>query len=718
MDLSGIRHSMSHLHSTNHSHHSIAKDIISNKPEPGPAAPPGPAEPAAAASAASGNFSGSCSQHSIKESSAYAPAAVSSGGCTGLRTGTAGAWFGSNIGTCTTVVAAAAAGGGPAAAAAAAAVGTIHGVAEAAEPVLGAANGNAACRHSMQASNSFQEPVWRPDYPGVAFQAAQAARMSHVYQSSLYSPPATNLSSPEALAGAHDHHHQQQQQQGKRVEASAAFAAEAKAQEEYSRWQQQQGRYDARLKGVNQQKQLREVEASAAFAGEAKAQEERYSWKQQQGRHYAGPKKVNHQQRQQQLERLGALTGSVADIASAARNPSGRSHGAAAGTPVTHTTPHGSDPQTQAASGAAAAATCSVADPALLKCSSDSRGFENGYRTVSSSSSSSKLATGASSSSSSNNSSSKLAAGGSSSSSNYSSGSKPGLAVVCSANLQQLLPDTHSLRSCQARFSAAATATAGGGGGPSVSNSAAGAPYQGCKSTGSSYAATNYTPEPLPCPDPTPSDSPVLSIMVGGERTTCASTASSLKLRRANARRPLTRSLTVLSSKAGLRCRHSMLTSSFLPQAPLASSAAAFPSAVAAAVPALAASMVLTPTTNFDQAPTATKFDQPNRTISRFDRHPRSRSMCIDQADYELQQLTYWWLVVDQVVDQMHGEGIGLQEQLEQLGQQQQKLQQMLHGMDQLRPVDIRNRNMKAARYGWGSWWVFWCTATPSDCIP
>jgi hypothetical protein len=28
--------------------------------------------------------------------------------------------------------------------------------------------------------------------------------------------------------------------------------------------------------------------------------------------------------------------------------------------------------------------------------------------------------------------------------------------------------------------------------------------------------------------------------MVGGERTTCASTASSLNLRRANARRPLT----------------------------------------------------------------------------------------------------------------------------------------------------------------------------------
>jgi hypothetical protein len=32
-----------------------------------------------------------------------------------------------------------------------------------------------------------------------------------------------------------------------------------------------------------------------------------------------------------------------------------------------------------------------------------------------------------------------------------------------------------------------------------------------------------------------------LQLMVGGERTTCASTASSLSLRRANARRPLTR---------------------------------------------------------------------------------------------------------------------------------------------------------------------------------
>jgi hypothetical protein len=35
---------------------------------------------------------------------------------------------------------------------------------------------------------------------------------------------------------------------------------------------------------------------------------------------------------------------------------------------------------------------------------------------------------------------------------------------------------------------------------------------------------------------------------VGGERTTCASTASSLNLRRANAQRPLTHSLTRCSS--------------------------------------------------------------------------------------------------------------------------------------------------------------------------
>jgi hypothetical protein len=40
---------------------------------------------------------------------------------------------------------------------------------------------------------------------------------------------------------------------------------------------------------------------------------------------------------------------------------------------------------------------------------------------------------------------------------------------------------------------------------------------------------------------------------VGGERTTCASTASSLNLRRANAQRPLTHSLTA-KTKSKTKC--------------------------------------------------------------------------------------------------------------------------------------------------------------------
>ena len=57
--------------------------------------------------------------------------------------------------------------------------------------------------------------------------------------------------------------------------------------------------------------------------------------------------------------------------------------------------------------------------------------------------------------------------------------------------------------------------------------------------------------------------------MVGGERTTCASTASSLKLRRANARRPLTHSVVfdhgpvgggAMSVRAGDWCSYNMQT--------------------------------------------------------------------------------------------------------------------------------------------------------------
>jgi hypothetical protein len=103
-------------------------------------------------------------------------------------------------------------------------------------------------------------------------------------------------------------------------------------------------------------------------------------------------------------------------------------------------------------------------------------------------------------------------------------------------------------------------------------------------------------------------------------------------------------------------------------------------------------SLVLTPNPKFDQA---------NQTLRKVNTHPRSRSMCIDQTDCEVQQLSYWWLVVDQVVDQLHGEGMRLQEQLEQLGARQQNLEQLLHGMDQLRQGDQNNYNMRVARCVW-----------------
>jgi hypothetical protein len=48
-------------------------------------------------------------------------------------------------------------------------------------------------------------------------------------------------------------------------------------------------------------------------------------------------------------------------------------------------------------------------------------------------------------------------------------------------------------------------------------------------------------------------------VMVGGERTTCASTASSLNLRRANARRPLTHIAVVTGSGAALLLSSNLL---------------------------------------------------------------------------------------------------------------------------------------------------------------
>jgi hypothetical protein len=55
-------------------------------------------------------------------------------------------------------------------------------------------------------------------------------------------------------------------------------------------------------------------------------------------------------------------------------------------------------------------------------------------------------------------------------------------------------------------------------------------------------------------------------------------------------------------------------------------------------------------------------------------------SVCIDHDDYELQQLTYWWSTVDQVVDQLQLEGMRLQEQLEKLGRHKKLLEGMLLG--------------------------------------
>lgn len=77
---------------------------------------------------------------------------------------------------------------------------------------------------------------------------------------------------------------------------------------------------------------------------------------------------------------------------------------------------------------------------------------------------------------------------------------------------------------------------------------------------------------------------------------------------------------------------------------------------------------------------------------------PRASSKIVDQIDYELQQLTYWWSIVDQVVEELHGEGMHLQEKLEELGQRQQTLENLLHGLGSLGVVDRTKGNMTAAR--------------------
>ena len=58
----------------------------------------------------------------------------------------------------------------------------------------------------------------------------------------------------------------------------------------------------------------------------------------------------------------------------------------------------------------------------------------------------------------------------------------------------------------------------------------------------------------------------------------------------------------------------------------------------------------------------------------------RTYSVCIDHVDYELQQLTYWWSIVDQVVDQLQLEGMRLQEQLEKWGRHKLLLEGLVQG--------------------------------------
>ena len=67
----------------------------------------------------------------------------------------------------------------------------------------------------------------------------------------------------------------------------------------------------------------------------------------------------------------------------------------------------------------------------------------------------------------------------------------------------------------------------------------------------------------------------------------------------------------------------------------------------------------------------------------------------VDQVDFgQLQRLTHWWSIVDQSVEELHMEGMEMQEKLEELGQRQQLLQGLLEGLSQLGD----EHNMKAAR--------------------
>jgi hypothetical protein len=72
----------------------------------------------------------------------------------------------------------------------------------------------------------------------------------------------------------------------------------------------------------------------------------------------------------------------------------------------------------------------------------------------------------------------------------------------------------------------------------------------------------------------------------------------------------------------------------------------------------------------------------------------------VDQlVDFELQQLTHWWDVVDQLVDELHGEGMRLQEQLEEQDHRREVLEGLLQGFGTLGEEGNSSKgNMTTAR--------------------
>jgi hypothetical protein len=82
-----------------------------------------------------------------------------------------------------------------------------------------------------------------------------------------------------------------------------------------------------------------------------------------------------------------------------------------------------------------------------------------------------------------------------------------------------------------------------------------------------------------------------------------------------------------------------------------------------------------------------------NTTLS-----PNRSVKSVDQLNFELQQLTHWWSVVDQLVDELHGEGMRLQEQLEEQAHRRELLEGLLKGLGDLGEGRNSKSNTTTAR--------------------